>query len=51
MTAEVLITLICGPEVCRCIGRSLSTLWVWVRRGDFPQPLVLNPGQGREVVA
>jgi predicted DNA-binding transcriptional regulator AlpA len=27
-----------------------STLADWIKRGDFPMPLVLNPGQRREIV-
>lgn len=28
-----------------------STGWAWIKRGDFPQPLLLNPGERRSVVA
>ena len=30
---------------------SEATLWEWVRRGSFPRPVVLNPGQKREIIA
>jgi len=32
------------------LGVDNSTLAAWIRRGDFPPPLVLNPGQKREIV-
>jgi predicted DNA-binding transcriptional regulator AlpA len=32
------------------LGIDNSTLSAWIRRGDFPLPLVLNPGQKREIV-
>jgi predicted DNA-binding transcriptional regulator AlpA len=44
-------TLLRGADVSRRVGRSMVTIWTWVRRGDFPAPLVLNPGQRREIVA
>ena len=33
------------------LGVDNSTLSAWMRRGDFPLPLVLNPGQKREIVS
>jgi predicted DNA-binding transcriptional regulator AlpA len=43
-------TLLRGKEVARRVGRHLSTLWVWARRGEFPVPVVLNPNSRRKVV-
>ena len=31
-------------------GSTLATRPPWIERGDFPAPLVLNPGQKREIV-
>lgn len=31
------------------LGIDKSTLSDWIARGDFPAPLVLNPGQAREI--
>ena len=28
-----------------------GTLWTWIKQGKFPPPVVLNPGQKREIVA
>jgi prophage regulatory protein len=36
--------LIRKNEVCRLAGGiDQSTLWKWVKSGQFPQPVVLNP--------
>ena len=32
------------------LGIDNSTLRAWMQRGDFPLPLVLNPGQKREII-
>ena len=39
-----------GKQVAQIIGRDLSTIWAWIKRGDFPLPIVLNPGQRWEIV-
>jgi predicted DNA-binding transcriptional regulator AlpA len=33
------------------LGIDASTLDDWVKRGDFPVPEILNPGQKREIIA
>ena len=33
------------------IGVDASTLWLWVKKGKFPLPVVLNPGEAREIIA
>jgi predicted DNA-binding transcriptional regulator AlpA len=32
------------------LGINASTLDAWIKRGDFPKPYVLNPGQRREII-
>jgi predicted DNA-binding transcriptional regulator AlpA len=36
--------LLRAKEVVKIVGRNPSTLWAWIRRGDFARPLILNPG-------
>jgi predicted DNA-binding transcriptional regulator AlpA len=40
------------PETLKFAGDiDTMTLSNWIKRGDFPEPVVLNPGQRREIVA
>ena len=43
--------LLRAKQVVKIVGRDLSTIWAWIKRGDFPAPVILNPGQGREIRA
>lgn len=38
------------PSVLAVLDVHNSTLNVWIKRGEFPPPRVLNPGQKREIV-
>lgn len=31
------------------VGRKYGTLWDWIVNGTFPKPVILNPGQKREL--
>jgi predicted DNA-binding transcriptional regulator AlpA len=28
--------LVSKPEVCDRVGRTFQTIWLWMKRGDFP---------------
>jgi predicted DNA-binding transcriptional regulator AlpA len=43
--------LIRRRQILEELGVDNATLWSWIKRGTFPEPLVLNPGQAREIVA
>ena len=39
------------PEILADLGIHDTTLWEWVKQRRFPEPVVLNPGARREIVA
>jgi predicted DNA-binding transcriptional regulator AlpA len=39
------------PELLADLGIHDTTLWEWVKQQRFPEPVVLNPGARREIVA
>jgi prophage regulatory protein len=43
MSDEALSRLLPRREVLRLIGISNTTLWHWIKSGQFPEPLILNP--------
>jgi predicted DNA-binding transcriptional regulator AlpA len=43
-------TLIRKKELIKRVGVDPSTLWQWMRDGQFPRPRILNPGSRREIV-
>jgi predicted DNA-binding transcriptional regulator AlpA len=49
LSATVLIR---KAEVLRRIGGvDQATLWRWIKAGQFPEPVVVNPDAGRQMVA
>jgi hypothetical protein len=38
--------LIRKREILQDLGVNASTHWLWIKRGHFPRPVVLNPGVG-----
>jgi predicted DNA-binding transcriptional regulator AlpA len=41
------IKLIFKEELCRLIGASYTSIYSWMRRNEFPRPIVLSPASGR----
>jgi predicted DNA-binding transcriptional regulator AlpA len=42
MTNQPPTTLLRKKEIIRRVGVDPSTLWQWIRAGDFPMPVVIN---------
>jgi predicted DNA-binding transcriptional regulator AlpA len=38
-------------QILEELGIDNSTLWAWIKSARFPQPVVLNAGEQREIVA
>ena len=50
MADQALDPIIRKRQILADLGIDDSMLNAWIKRGDFPLPLVLNPGQKREIV-
>jgi predicted DNA-binding transcriptional regulator AlpA len=49
MPDEITTTLLRKRQILADLQIDGTTLWMWVKQGRFPAPLILNPGSAREI--